>query len=357
MWNAEAITKAILTVVIPLLTMIGFGSRRMRLRNEIRENLTLVDEIEKHEPLREHTPAVIWLQGRIALDVAKISGQNLGTPKAPIQKGSVAFAAVLAFAFGTWTYLLNSDGFIWYSVFPGIVAGLMLLSILGLVMNRELPPEKTGNLPPGAVLAPTESASEQITTNIAIAATCGADERWEDGKQVDTVFKFLSLLQAGAYEHALSFADDDWILCRVQAWLWNNQTHFGENPAELDHIAEHMLSNQEESDAWQEFVASETRQFISTWGPLGAREYGAANRRRRLAKDIDLVILAPVGTKGGYYVMTATAIPDALTFVVRWKEGSWRILNHLGYAPPTPGWPPIWWVPNDPAIEMLPEPN
>lgn len=357
MWNAEAITKAVLAVVIPLLTMIGFGSRRMRLRNEIRENLTLVDEIDKHELLRDHTPARIWLQGRIALDVAKISGQNLGTPKAPIQKGSVAFAAVLLLAFGTWTYVLNRDGFVWYSVFPGIVATAMLLSIFGLLMNRELPPEETGDLPPGAVLAPTESASEQVTTKIAIAATGGVDERWETGGQVAIVFEFLSLLQSGSYEHALSLADDDWILCRVQAWLWNNRTHFGDDPTELERIAVKMLSDRENSEAWQEFVASETHQFIETWGPLGVREYGAGNRRRRLAKDVDLVILAPVGTKGGYYVMTATAVPDALTFVVRWKEGSWRILNHLGYAPPTPGWPPIWWAPNDPAIEALPEAN
>jgi hypothetical protein len=95
--------------------------------------------------------------------------------------------------------------------------------------------------------------------------------------------------------------------------------------------------------------------FVDVWGNLDLSRYGAASRRRRLAADYDLVILAPTGNTGGYFVNTATSIPNALTFVVVRTGNGWLIANHTGSAPPRPGWPPAWWVPDDPAVDALPD--
>jgi hypothetical protein len=169
------------------------------------------------------------------------------------------------------------------------------------------------------------------------------------------VYRFIQLLQLGDYKSAVSSADDDWILCRVQSWLWNHRSHFGEDAKELDRLAEAMLQEREGNSTWDDFTKAEVSQFTAVWGSIDLSQYGAASRRRRLARDMDLVILAPVGSTGGYFVMSATVLPDALTFVVVRKGSEWKISNHLGSAPPVPGWPPVWWSSSDPAIADLPE--
>ncbi|TVT19318.1 hypothetical protein FNH05_35050 [Amycolatopsis rhizosphaerae] len=355
MWDPENLAKIVTTVVVPILTLIGFGSRRRRLRNEIKDNLELVREIEKHQILQEHTLASGWLQGRIALDVARLSGVKLGTPKAPIPKGSVVFAGVLALGFAIWTYWLDRNGFVWYSIFPGLVSILMLISIVGNLTNRQLPPNEVEHLPPGAVLAPTDTAGERIATTVAMAASGSLDDRAAPGGQVDTVFKFVRMLQSGHYQLAISLAEENWILCRVHAWLWNNRSHFGNDVEVLEKLAQVMLGERHNNSIWNDFVATESAQFVTAWKDIKIDDYGFAGRRRRIARDIDLVILVPMGNSGAYFVMSATALPNAMSFLVRRTDDGWKIVNHIGYAPPTPGWPPIWWYTNDPVIEALPD--
>ena len=354
--DIEAIAKGAITVAAPLAALIGVGSRKRRLRNEIRENLALVAEIEKSEVLREHTPAAGWMQGRIVLDVAKLSGTQLGTLKKPIATGSVALAAVLAAGFGIWTYWINRDELVWYSVVPGTVSLLMVASFFGLFMNREIPPDEGENLPPGAVPVRSETASEQVATAVTLATSSeGLDQRYEPQGQIGVVLRFVQLMQQGRAEEGFDLVDSNWLLCRIQSWLWNNQTEFGEDLTKLDALAESLRDDHEPGDVWQGFVHSESSVFNGAWGGLNLDRYGAASRRRRVGRDFDLVILAPVGGSGGYFVMTATAIPNAMTFVVHRQSNQWLVAAHMGGAPPVPGWPPTWWSSDDLAIDALPE--
>jgi hypothetical protein len=55
----DVIAQTMISVVTPLITLITFFSRRRRLRNEIRENLSLLIEFDKDEVLKEHTPAAM----------------------------------------------------------------------------------------------------------------------------------------------------------------------------------------------------------------------------------------------------------------------------------------------------------
>ncbi len=138
--NPLDIAKALVAVLTPLAALLGLTGRRRRLRAEIRADLALVSELEGSEALRS-TPVVQWLQGRIALDVARLAGVPLGTAKKPIPWSSVITEAILGTIFGGWTWLIDRDGFVWYSVFRGVVAGLMGVAILGAFSNRQVPPE------------------------------------------------------------------------------------------------------------------------------------------------------------------------------------------------------------------------
>jgi hypothetical protein len=358
MWDVEGITKTALTIGAPLATVVGIGSHKRRLRGEIRDNLALAEQIAESQALSSLGLAAGWLHGRIALDIARLTDQKLGENKKPVPWGSVFVAATLAIVFGFWTYWLNRDTFVWYSTFPGCVAALFAIAVAGMFLNRDQSPEELGTLPPGAVAAPTSTASEQIATGLAIAAAGGIDDRLAPGGQADVALRFARLLQLGAYAAALDLAEENWTLCRLKAWLWNNREHFGPTTEELDALVDDILDpgREEAHPLMADFFASEVHQFVTAWESVDFDQYGVASNRRRIAADLDLVIFAPVGKSGGYFITEATAIPNAMTFLVRHTASGWKVANHLGIAPPVASWPPIWWSTVDPAIANLPDP-
>ncbi|MFE0435342.1 hypothetical protein ACFW2K_10305 [Streptomyces nigra] len=352
--NPDSIANAIAAVAASLGTVVGFASRHRRWRNEIRENLSLIEEINNNTLLKEHTPAVAWLTGKIAVDVARLSGQPLGTPKKPIPWSNVVFSSTVSIGFGYWTYALSRDGFVWYALFPGVVTGLMLISVLGSFMNREIPPGSEGEIPDGAHPVRTGDASEEISRSIALQAL-GEGERYADDGQVGVAYRFITHMKAEEFDDALRLVDANWLLCRIQAWLWNNRENFGNDPDRLTSLAEEMLQFRGDHRLWVEFSSSEVSAFLEAWEHLDPETLGGASRRRRVARDYDLVVLAPVGESGGYYVNSATIVPGALTFLMRRHEGRWVLASHLMTAPPTPGFPPAWWVVGDPSVEALEE--
>lgn len=342
-----------MTVLAPLGTVIGLGSRRRRLRTEIRENLELLRELQTDAVLRDHTPAAAWLQGRVAIDIAKLAGHELGTPKKPIPWGSLIVALLLSAGFALWTHLLTRDGFVWYSVFPAGAALLMIVSVVGMLTNRELPPEEAGALPDGAIPIKLSDPAQRLATGVGLAAsgTDDLDDRFSPDGQVGVVLRFLRALREGDYEAALELADARWQLCRIQAWLWNNREALEIELDQLDAVAESLHLQREPRALWAEFVAVEARQFADALVDADPDELGVASRRRRVGPHHDLVILTPLGTSGGYFVTGPTPLPNAWTFVVHNLEGRWRVANHVGSAAPEPGWPPTWWTTDDPAVE------
>lgn len=351
--NPATIAQAFAAVVAPLITLVGLASRRRRLRAEIRDNLTLLQDLEKEEVFRDHTPTVGWLAGKIVVDTAKLTGVPLGAQKKPIPWGSAVLSSLFFAGFAFWTYYINRQEFIWYSVFPGIVAFLFLVAVYGTFVNREIPPETDGALPPGATPLKSETASEQVATAAGIAENDALDERYSDNGQIGVAFRFLRAMREGRVEQGLSLADENWRLCRIQTWLWNNRNLFGSDIGELQRLATSLAERREPQETWDDFVGAEARDFSSTWSSIDPGKWGAASRRRRLARDYDLVILAPVGDTGGYFVTTATALPQAMSFVMHNANGVWLVANHIGSAPPRPGWPPAWWSTNDPAVDAL----
>ncbi|MGC0312028.1 hypothetical protein [Kitasatospora acidiphila] len=141
--DLEGIAKTAITVLGSIGTVatpvFGVLSKDKRLRSKIRDNLSLAEDLEKHAIIKERTPALAWVYARVALDVAKLTGQPIGNPKKPIPKGAMSFAILVAIGAGWWVYDLNRGGFSWYSIFPGSLAFVMLFSAFGMTLNREIP--------------------------------------------------------------------------------------------------------------------------------------------------------------------------------------------------------------------------
>ncbi len=308
--------------------------------------------------LRDRTLAGAWLRGRITVDVARLSGQELGASKKPIPKGGLIMASILMLGFAYWTYVINARGFVWYSVFPGTVALLSVISILGMTTNRELAEGERVGLPPGATPVRTGTEQEQVAASAQLASTGDDLGRFSDRGVAATAIQFVETLGQGRYEDALGLADDTWVLCRVQAWLWNNREVVGLGDEEIGRLAPDLASQRADHPLWADFVLTEANLFGADWRAFAPGHVGAASKRRRVAADMEVVIVVLLEGAGsdGFFVESATLLTGALTILLRREGSRWLVLNHVGIAPPTPGMPPTWWALWDPAVEALPEP-
>ena len=220
-----------------------------------------------------------------------------------------------------------------------------------MTLNRELPPDE--HLPEGATPLRSDDNDEQIASQIALAAAGEPDERYDEDGQVGVVFRFVAAMREGRYEDGLKLAHEDWLLSRVQAWLWNTRPQDRDDKNALLQSAE-SLADRQSPTACGRNSSSPSAHSSARRGWTWPQTLGAQRgRRRRISADCDLVIIAPVGDTGGYYVASATILPNAMTFVVRRTDSGWKIANHIGAAPATPGMPPAWWISDDPALEAL----
>lgn len=341
--DIEGAFKAAATVLTPLVAILGIGGRRRRLRGEIRENLALMHELQSEALLRDHTPALGWLGGKVALDIARLAGQPLGQRKKPLPKGSIVMAAVLGLVFGALTGFIVRDGFVWYAIFPGTISALCLISIFGMFMGREIPDDPA--TPAGATPVRLGSDPERIAAGVQLAAS-GADlELHAPGGRAEVALKFIELLGKGEYESALQYADPDWLLCRIQSRLWLSAREL--NRDAIAALARDLYERREHHESWQQFVAAEAAQFIGSWGDIDTDKLGIATRRRRLAEDYDLVIMTPLAGEDGFFVTESTLLPQAITMLLHKVGERWLVANHVGIAPPTPGVPPSWWAQSD----------
>ncbi|WP_406074165.1 hypothetical protein [Micromonospora sp. NBC_01638] len=341
--DINAIVQAVTAIATPLAAVATVLSRRQRLRKDIRENLSLAEEIEKNDTLREHTPAALWIHGRITLDVARLTGQKLGTPKKPVPVSSLILAAITCVGFGLWTYFIVRNGFQWYSVFPGVVSALMLISIMGMFMNRELPPAQDPTLPPGATPVAAMDEGEKIARRMTLSEE-GMSERFADNGPVGVVYRFLAAAQEGRHEDWLLAVDQNWIHCRVQTWLWENVDHSDGDLARMDKLADLLAREGQPRETWESFLTDERKHLQDLWQGVDIDKLGAGSAQRKIGPNFELVILAPTGETDGYIVQSATIVRGAYTFVVHKDKNSWKVANHVGTASPSPGWPPAWWT-------------
>ncbi|MHA6510031.1 hypothetical protein [Tessaracoccus sp. Y1736] len=331
----SGLLKTLGTLAASAFAVFKFGARQSSLREHIKGDLELIDELNKNSLLRDHTEASAWLSGKILLDVAKLSGAPIGAKKKPIPWGTVVFATLVVVVFGLWTLDLNQNGFNWWSIATGAVTGLFLISILGMTTNRAISPDQ--DLPPGAVPLQSGTASEQVAGRVAALSVNASSPQFGATGVATAALEVFEKLQGGFFEHALDEMDPLWLECRLRSWLWGGQVELGlQGVAELDAKLAAILKDRVSDPHWSNFVQSESQQFQDTWRAFGLM--GAGSARRSLLPGMEVVILAPIGNTGGYYVPTAAMVPQSLTFLMSLNGSKWRLVNHVGMAPPLPQW-------------------
>jgi hypothetical protein len=141
----EMLVKSIAEFFGAVLGMLGFvGKPRRRLG--IRDDLGLLNELADHPDFGRGSWPHQALMNRVALDVARLAGVPLQQQRAPLS--SFILPVLIGVPLGYWAFKLNQHGFQWYSLFPGVVAGLMAISILGMLLptTDESGPEEVAEM-------------------------------------------------------------------------------------------------------------------------------------------------------------------------------------------------------------------
>ena len=133
----EGLVKAVSDFLAAALRGLGFVGRPRR-RAGIRDDLELLDRLRDSPDFGTESSAHRFLLEHITSEVAKLAGVE-SIRKRKIPWASVAMALLIAAPLAYWTYKLNHDGFLWLSLFPGTVAGLMLVAVLGMLFGEEEP--------------------------------------------------------------------------------------------------------------------------------------------------------------------------------------------------------------------------
>jgi hypothetical protein len=135
----EALVNAISEFLAAIFARFGYVGRT-RHRANIRDDLELLEQLRDSPAFGAESGAAQVLSEHINGQVARYSRVE---QKQKIQWGSVAAAAIIGIPLGYWTYKLNQDGFLWWSLFPGTLSGLMLIAALGLLFNRDAPSDES----------------------------------------------------------------------------------------------------------------------------------------------------------------------------------------------------------------------
>lgn len=173
----------------------------------------------------------------------------------------------------------------------------------------------------------------------------------EPGGPVDVAATWRNLALAGRYEEAWSLSEPNWQLCRLQAWLYNNQEQLSfDINADMDLCLEAMPATPDHF-LWKEFFDCERFHFMAAWD-VGEQQWGVASRRRCVGPGYELVVTTPLGSRtNGYVIREPSYLPASMNLLMHKTERGWLLATHSSQAPPQPGWPPAWWIEGDPVAE------
>lgn len=145
--NWSTALQAAGAILATVVSLVGVGGRGHRRRLQIKANVELLDQLRNQSWFAQsfHSQAVIWLESRVALDIARLSGVPTSNPKKPIPWAGVVLASLLFLIFGGWGVALSRGTYNWWSLPLFVLAGLMALSIPGQFMNREIPPSEASS--------------------------------------------------------------------------------------------------------------------------------------------------------------------------------------------------------------------
>jgi hypothetical protein len=169
---------------------------------------------------------------------------------------------------------------------------------------------------------------------------------------------FVRDIADGNFEDAWLIVDPTWRLCRAQAWIYNNLEPLGctDDPELRDQLAEHLVNGPHPTEQiWRAFAGNEASALHSAVGDFNDDRWGWSQRRRILGPGHEVILASPLPAHApnGFIVDQPTLLAESIHVLVsshRLNAGVLYLVAGLnGHAAPSPGWPPTWWVLDDPA--------
>ncbi|HEY1688806.1 MAG TPA: hypothetical protein VGF95_08060 [Solirubrobacteraceae bacterium] len=124
--------QALGELIASILHTIGLVGQTRR-RASIKSDLELFASLRDFEEFGAGSKAHEALARHIELEIEAYTASRKVWKKR--DRGTIVLSALFGAGFGYLTEALNSGGFVWYSLAPGIVAGLMALVFLSEVFN------------------------------------------------------------------------------------------------------------------------------------------------------------------------------------------------------------------------------
>lgn len=240
----------------------------------------------------------------------------------------------------------------WSSVFVNAGTALLLFAVL-LVFQRSLVERAVNETVRRLTREELESKWAETTDN---PLTPG-DFHDDLGPAVASAF--VRDCSSGDYRDALLLADPDWRLSRAQAWIFNNLASLGlqGTPHDAwDDLARCLATGPHEANSqWEEFLSTETAQFREVFSDFDDDRWGWSQRRRIIGPRHEVVVALPLpqDAPDGFVLNAPLVVPRSIQVLLRCLELEGKRMYLVAGvnvdAPPLPGWPPSWWIIDDPV--------
>lgn len=258
-----------------------------------------------------------------------------------------ALLLILLFGFLAVRVAVALDREIWPSVALELGAGIMLFSVL-FVVERSFVRNQTR-----ALLEAIDMDGRDMDAFVRTHSDEEVDRMGSPTGAVAVAFEWAEAMIRGDYKHAWFLSDPNWRRCRAQSWLWNNRALVEQLGGDRDALTDRILRAPDDDELWHNFVEVEKDQFRDAWRGIDLDQWGVASRSRPTGKNHELVILTPTGRfQQGYIVREQVMLPSTLNLLMHQTEDGWLLASHASVAPPTPGWPPSWWIIDDQAMSQ-----
>lgn len=235
---------------------------------------------------------------------------------------------------------------VWSSLLLEIGGGVLLFAVL-LWVEESVVRQTVSKV----VEAFTGSAS-QVEDIVAGMTQDEVQEFLGPGGPNEVAWRWVHAASEGDHAALWRLMDDNLRLCRVQAWLWNNRDSISLSAGTRDDTAAQLVEGAP-PDLWAAFTQSEADQYRSSVDWLSGQELGISLRRRRVGPDYEIVILLPLGQHADGFVVREPSLARNSYPLLLHRVGGEFFVASATSAPPMPGWPPTWWIIDDPALHDL----
>lgn len=266
---------------------------------------------------------------------------------------SVVGAALLIF-------VVSSYEDAWASVLSNVGVALFLFSILYWFQKRI-----EQRIIEGIQILSSEDLERRRETEIEDPLMPG--DFLQDYGPLQTAVALIGFIEKRDLTSVWRLSDPNLRLCRAQAWVFNNVTTLGLSAAHSeswDNVARYLVSGPHEGEElWDGFAKCEADQLFEAFRHYFGDAGGWSQRRRVVGPRHEVILITrlPEDAPQGYVVtkplMVESSVELLLVCVDDHRSPLGRRYQVSAYTRhmPLPGWPPTWWITDDPvAVQSHP---